>query len=80
MLRNLDQDRDVIISTNPGKEIISRAVIAVLLFSPAKEIELTINRSRELLEYSLLTRDTWIKHPLRADMEIDITTVESRAR
>ena len=53
---------------------------ALNLCEKVHELEKTIKRARTLLEYLLLSQDTWIKHPLRADLVLDLSSVEQRAR
>ena len=76
----VEQDPDLILSHNLSSELTTRAIIAVLLMGPASELDKTIDRAKTLLEYSVQATDTWIPQPLRADMVLDISSAEQRAR
>ena len=80
MDQELNMERERIISKDPDRTILTRAAMAVFLMSPAHELEHTLVRTKELLEYALLTHAEWLPHPLRADLHVDLSTIEGRAR
>ena len=80
MDQDLSQERDVIISYYPEISILTRAAVAVLLMSPAEELDQTVERTALLLDYALITSRSWRRHPLRADLRVDLSSPESRAR
>ena len=80
MDQELNMERERIISKDPDRTILTRAAVAVILMSPAHELEHTLVRAKELLEYALLTHAEWLPHPLRADLQVDLSTFEGRAR
>ena len=80
MDQDVDQERDVIISYYPEFSILTRAAVAVLLMSPAEELDQTVERTRMLLELAMATYQDWLRHPLRADLRVDLSSPESRAR
>ena len=76
----VEQDPELILAHNHSSELTTRAIIAVLLMGPASELDKTIDRAKTLLEYSVHATDTWIPQPLRADMVLDLSSSEQRAR
>ena len=80
MDQELNMERERIISKDPDRTILTRAAMAVFLMSPAHELEHTLVRTKELLEYALLTHAEWLPHPLRADLHVDLSSIEGRAR
>ena len=80
MDQELNMERERIISKDPDRTILTRAAMAVFLMSPAHELEHTLVRTKELLEYALLTHAEWLHHPLRADLHVDLSSIEGRAR
>lgn len=70
----------LIIEERPSYMILKRAVCAVLCRGPPAELEDTIERSRVLLTYSYVDHAEWTPHPLMADMKINLSDMESRAR
>ena len=51
-----------------------------MLMSPAEELDQTVERTRMLLELAMATYQDWLRHPLRADLRVDLSSPESRAR
>ena len=80
MDQELNMERELIITRDPDRTILTRAAMAVFLMTPADELEHTLVRTKELLEYALLTHAEWLRHPLRADLQVDLSTIEGRAR
>ena len=75
-----NMDREIVITKDPDRTILTRAAMAVFLMSPAHELEHTLVRTKELLEYALLTHAEWLPHPLKADLHVDLSSIEGRAR
>ena len=73
------QPDSLVIEERPSHMILKRAACAVFNRGPSHQLEATIERARVLLTYSYVDTD-WTPHPLMADMKVNLTDVESRAR
>ena len=75
---NTFQQQFVIIAKEPSTEMITRAIVAVLLAGPASENEQVIKQAALYLEYSMLVK--WEPHPLTTEFRVNLSSADTRAK
>ena len=71
---------DMVVESRPGFQYLTRAAINILAYGPPEELEETIVRANWYLTYSQLVMDIWRQSPLMANMKLDLSSPNGRAR
>ena len=70
----------LLVEERPSLQLLKRAVCAVLYRGPANEVETTIKKAYNYLYYSNLAGLGYVEHPLMADLKVNLTSPDTRAR
>ena len=73
------EKRPEVLEDKPSKELLTRAIVRILLQGKADETRDVMEDAWRYIEYSVLTIGDWEPHQLLRDFTVDLSTVHSRA-
>ena len=74
------EKRPEVVEAQPSMELLTRAIVRVLLQGHANETQDVLEAAWRYIEYSVLTITDWEPRQLLRDFTVDLSTVDKRAQ